>query len=72
MQKSNLWCIDFHKYETYYCLNQGTIFVGGRSLLFLSLGRSSNLVEEKLEEMNNNNNNTCGQCHPQHHNAHLS
>ena len=26
--KSNLWCIDFHKYETYHYLNRGTIFVG--------------------------------------------
>ena len=71
IQKSNLWRIDFHKYETYYCLNQGIIFVGGRRLLFLSSVRSFNLVEEKLEEKTNNNN-TCGRRHSQHYNAHLS
>ena len=27
-----IWCIDYRKYETYYCLNQGIIFVGERWL----------------------------------------
>ena len=33
-RKSNLWCIDFHKYETYHCLNKGTIFFGEHRLQF--------------------------------------
>ena len=33
--KTIFWCIYFHKYEAYYCLNQGTIFVGDRWFLFI-------------------------------------
>ena len=25
-EKSYFWCIDYNKYEAYYCLNQGTKF----------------------------------------------
>ena len=53
--KSNLWSIDFHKYETYHCLNQGTIYIV-REVLQLNGGQ----LEDEAQ-----NNNTWDRRHRQ-------
>ena len=51
-RKSKLWCTDFHKYETYYCLNQGTIFVGEHSFLFFVVREVLQLGGGKVRRRN--------------------
>ena len=49
-RKSKFWCIDFHKYKTHNCLNQGTIFCWRTPTLTYVVREVLQLSGEQLEE----------------------